>query len=186
MGKFTAFLLAWKKNLAAQITEADKIEEFLLTVGLAYRDMMAIHSTPADPQSPLPDYLDARRSLLTQRIKDVCDSILDLTHEDIKRCTPQTDALIPKMKHPPAPSHPTKNVTSIETSCQRGASQLQPSTVLATNVPRSSTRSEESPIVLPLPRPRKRARVQASANSGDDDLVKLYTFLDFIDAHIRR
>ena len=145
--------------------------------------MIAIHSTPSHPQTPLPDYLDARRSLLTQRIKDVCDSILDLTHEDIKHCTPQTDALVPKQ---PGPSHPAKNVTGIETSRERGASRLQPFTALATNAPRSSTRSEESPIVLPLPRPRKRARVQASANSGDDDLVKLYTFLDFIDAHIRR
>ena len=69
------------------ISDPSKLEELLLTVGLAYRDMIILHSErdPASVQQPLPDYMNASCSHLTRRIKDVCDAILRTTSEEIKR-----------------------------------------------------------------------------------------------------
>ena len=183
MSMFVTFLLSCKKDTVSLVTDPDKLEEFLLTIGLAYRDMVAIHSTPSSVGSPqtLPDYMNVTRSLLTQRIMDVCDSILQLTNEELKRSPLQTSISPASCSATPLTSvrSEIRCVGTTPGSHEAGMECSQPtvsltSAIVASSVP--SARSENSTIILPRPRPRKRTRNVNEATSIDDDLVGSHKF----------
>ena len=182
MSTFVTFLLSCKKDTVALVTDPDKLQEFLLTIGLAYRDMTAMHSSPNSVGLPqtLPDYMDVTRSLLTRRIMDVCDSVLQLTNEELKRSPLRTE-----ISPASYPATPPRTVRS-ETSCggtapgpdEGGTDCAQPTVSLASTIveeSRPSTSSDNSPIILPRPRPRKRKN-KIEAGSIDDDLVGSHAF----------
>ena len=178
MGMFVTFLLSCKKDTVSLVNDPDKLEEFLLTIGLAYRDMITMHSTPISAVLPqtLPDYMSVTRSLLTRRIMDVCDSILQLTNEELKRSPLRTNSS-------PAPSATAPRFVSPETGTtpsphEGGTDSAQPSVSLTSAIVEGSVpriRSENSPIILPRPRPRKRKN-DAEVGSIDDDLVGSHLF----------
>ena len=78
------------------VSDPHKLEEFFLTIGLAYRDMVILHTDrdPGTVQQTLPEYMNASCSHLMGRIKDVCDTILRTTSEEIKHHTLKTSPVV--------------------------------------------------------------------------------------------
>ena len=161
------------------ISDPSKLEELLLTVGLAYRDMIILHSDrdPATIQQPLPDYMNASGSHLTRRIKDVCDTILRTTSEEIK-CHPFKTPLVVHTK-PTAHGSRNKHKPGRKLSGVQNAAHLATAAVPTKQGPprKNSTNSPttqrgESPIILPPVRPRKRNRNELEPIDLDEDSVR--------------
>ena len=171
--KFTEFLLEWQRGLPSLIANANKLEEFLLTVGLVYRDLIAMNATN-DLRDLLPDYMGPNSSVLSHRLMSVCDHVMQLTHEEIKRSVVHVDTVtVPSPNPDGVPGRKGKGrrkdtqkvdvipVASFTTQNSQGESSggLAPRAVI----------SQESPIVLP--KPRKRARGGGEVYDVDNDLV---------------
>lgn len=165
--KFTGFLLEWQKGVTSLITNAGKLEEFLLTVGLVYRDLVAIQSAN-NPQYPLPDYMASTCSVLTPRLMAVCDRIIHLTKEELERSTIHHDTV--------HTSTPQRKGRLAQTTKGRKKNMRE---VEVTHVSQSNaggggsrpmeSRAEDTPIILP--KPRKRVRNTDEVCDLDSDLV---------------
>ena len=155
MVKFTQFLLSWKQDITAGLANPHQLEDFLLTVGLAYRDMITLHpdGKVVTKLGALPEYMNSSRSLLTPRIKAACDSLLRTTSEALKQL--QVKPLVDEasvghnMTNSEGTVQPSENTISVLS----GSSHKYPKG-LAT----SSRR--ETPIILPCVKARKRGRTE--------------------------
>ena len=172
MLKFIGFLSSWKKNIATMITDPLNLERFLLTIGLAYRDMSIIHADHhlTSPQQTLPDFMSAA-SLLTPRVKEACDSVLRLVSEEIKlhplnpppeRTDPASTSGVESAGHGPTKKSGKKSRSKdisgpVKTIRSQGSVQQTP-----------ETRLEERPIILPRVKPRKRKRDQFEEGIDED------------------
>ena len=176
MLKFIGFLSSWKKNISSMITDPSNLERFLLTIGLAYRDMTVIHADHnlSSPRQTLPDFMNAA-SLLTPRVKDACDSVLRLVSEEIKlhplnppleRNAPASTSGVESAGHGPK-KRPRKNSRSKDIARRAEMIQSQ-SSVQQTPETFGSARSEERPIILPRVKPRKRKRNQFEVDVDED------------------
>ena len=167
--KFTKYLLSWKKDANTTISDPHKLEEFLLTVGLAYRDMVALHADRdlATVRQTLPDYMNASCSLLTRRMKDVCDTILRHTREVIEHHTLNASLVAqtqPVARDPHKPSRRRQNGA-------RAAGTTVPIGQSSRSTIPPTARREDIPIILPPVKPRKRNRNELEPAGLDEDTV---------------
>lgn len=163
------FLLSSKKNVFSIVADLDQTEEFLLTVGLAYRDMTTIHlgRDPTDPRPEPPEYMDVKNTLLSQRILDVCDSILIVVYTEMKLYKEKSGAVITTKAVKGRQVAATKS-SSLEPGT---SSESDQDTATATGSNRASrVRDDSIPIILARPRPRKRPRTKSIAEFEEEEV----------------
>ena len=156
------FLLSSKKNAASVAADPDKTEEFLLTVGLAYRDMATIHSgrDSLDPRPDPPEYMDINNTLLTQRVMDVCESVLILVCSETKLHKEKSKKVVAVNSHKVADTRSSSSdqdaSRSSNTAGHSGASQV--------------VRNGDTSMILPRPRPRKRPKSKTIGEFEEEEV----------------
>ena len=162
------FLLSSKNTPSSIVVDSDKMEEFLLTIGLAYRDMFTIHSgrDTADTRPEPPEYMKVDKTLLSQRVMDVCDSVLVLVSKEMQSYKEKskkvvTPAAIEGRKMAGAGSGLSEPDTGSESGQDvqtRGPGEP------------SKVRDDATPVILVRPRPRKRQRPKSIGEFEEDEV----------------
>ena len=70
-----------------------------MTIGLVYRDLVAMN-VANESRDLLPDYMSPNSSVLSHRLMNVCDHVIRLTNDEIKRSAVHVDAM-----PAPTPNH---------------------------------------------------------------------------------
>ena len=163
------FLLSSRKNATSIVADPDQTEEFLLTIGLAYQDMTTTHlgRDPDDPRPERPEYMDVNNTLLSRRVMDVCDSVLNLVYMEMKSHKEKSKRIVT-----------TEGVKGRKEAATRSGS-LEPGTgsesdqdvtkATSSNTP-SRVQDDNAPIILARPRPRKRTRTKSIADFEEEEV----------------
>ena len=139
-----------------------------MTIGLVYRDLVAMNSAN-DSQHLLPDYMGPNSSVLSHRLMSVCDHVIHLTNEEIKRSVVHVDVVPVPTPNDKGPRARTGKACRKETQKGNIVQVSSPMAQSSGESRRMDRVSEERPIVLP--KPRKRARGQGQVYDVDNDLV---------------
>ena len=128
-----------------------------------------------DSRQLLPDYMDPNSSVLSPRLRNVCDHVIRLTNDEIKRSAIHVDAIpvpTPTHKGPRAGRGKGRQKEVEKTNViQVSSSMTQNSQGESSGgVGPQETVSQEDHLIL-LPKPRKRVRGREDVYDVDSDLV---------------
>ena len=169
MTQFMKYLLSSKKHASSVAADPEQTEEFLLTVGLAYRDMATIHlgRDPVDPRSEPPEYMNIKSTLLSQRVIDVCESVLLLVCTAMKSYKEKSKKAVAvkgrKVVHTKSSSSEPGTSSESDQDASRSNDTAGPSGA-------SRVRNDDRPIVLARPRPRKRPRAKPIGEFEEEEV----------------
>ena len=165
--QFMKFLLSSKNTPSSIVVDSDKIEEFLLTIGLAYRDMVTIHlgRDTADPRPEPPEYMKIDKTLLSQRVMDVCDSVLALVSKEMKSYKEKSE----KVATTATEGSRVAGASSDLSEPGIGSESGQDVQTRGPGEP-SKVRDDATPVILVRPRPRKRQRPKSIGEFEEDEV----------------
>lgn len=172
------FLLSSKNTASSIVVDSDKTEEFLLTIGLAYRDMATIHvgRDTTDPRPEPPEYMKIHNTLLSQRVMDVCDSVLTFISKEMKKHKEKSTQVVT-----PATVRGRKVAAESFDSPRSDLGDGSDQDMNTTGPNKRKVQDDAMPIILPRPRPRPRKRQRAkSIGEFEEEEVRLSIILTHI------